>query len=258
MTELPVSAFLDQYRRRLGLSAEACWAAYFEMGGHGDPAALAAFLDGRRALPRPEVDILAAAIFDLSPPGQGWESAPALRALIDGPVLGQGAATTLEAVAAHLVGRPVRDRATPPVPEAEPSARALRAPQPPFQLNESELAIRSAATTTIRTVTAPPDGLLPLADPASGSRLRVSPATNPAWELHTTGEELLVLISGEVRIEFDRVDPVITTLRRPYEACVVPRGRWHRHQATQADTTVLFLTPAEEGGAAHTEPPTGA
>ena len=62
MTDLPLYAVLDQYRRLAGFTVEDCWSAYFALGGRAAPEALQAFLAGQAALPAAETDIIAVAI----------------------------------------------------------------------------------------------------------------------------------------------------------------------------------------------------
>jgi mannose-6-phosphate isomerase-like protein (cupin superfamily) len=66
--------------------------------------------------------------------------------------------------------------------------------------------------------------------------------TWPHWEMHPEGEELVVLMSGEVTFVLDR-DGVVTEHRldRPGQLVLVPRGAWH-HARAEAPAQLLFVT----------------
>ncbi len=65
------------------------------------------------------------------------------------------------------------------------------------------------------------------------------------WELHTAGDEIVCLLSGEVTIVLDRngVEEV-TRLRDPGAFVIVPKGTWHTARTT-VPTKMLFVTPGE-------------
>ena len=50
----------------------------------------------------------------------------------------------------------------------------------------------------------------------------------PHWEMHPHGEEVLVLLSGKLTMVFDEGGTEREVVLRAGEACVVPRGTWHR------------------------------
>jgi hypothetical protein len=241
MTDISARTILEQQRRRFALSLEDCWAAYFALGGHRDLAAISAFLDGDLVLPQTEVDILAAAVADLAPGAQPalWSTAT--------PPDGLAVATDSSApkssdgiiqLIAEQLGKEISDD----------NAR-LGAPREPVKLTDVEMLIRSGLTTSVRAAlpTSAGSDLTDLLGPMSpgGSLLRVESAPTLDWEIHASGDELLILLVGEARIEIDRSISTTATLRDPYEAYVIPRGRWHRHLAANADTKVIFLTPTE-------------
>lgn len=64
----------------------------------------------------------------------------------------------------------------------------------------------------------------------------------PIWEMHPEGDELLILISGSLSIEFD--DQAITQemLLLPQTAFVVPAGSWHRIEVNEP-SMLLAVTP---------------
>jgi len=59
-------------------------------------------------------------------------------------------------------------------------------------------------------------------EPSPGSLLRVDDATSADWEIHSTGDELLLLLSGEAHVAVDRSNSSIARLEHPYQACVIP------------------------------------
>jgi mannose-6-phosphate isomerase-like protein (cupin superfamily) len=235
MTDLTAAALLERQRRRFGLSIEDCWAAYFALGGHSEVESLRAFLHGDRALPQTEIDILAGAIGDLAPASQSalWlETIPASEGA--GPATGSTISSASDGIIQLIAEQRHKD------PDAD------GAPREPVRLIDVELLIRAGPTTTVRTaLPASADTDLPRPLPPGGSLLRVDNATTPDWEIHASGDELLVLLAGEARIEIDRSISTTATLRVPYEAYVIPRGRWHRHLAASPDTKLIFLTPTE-------------
>jgi mannose-6-phosphate isomerase-like protein (cupin superfamily) len=70
----------------------------------------------------------------------------------------------------------------------------------------------------------------------------VHEGTWPHWEMHPEGEELVVLMSGEITFVLDR-DGEITEHRldRPGQLVLVPRGAWH-HARAEAPAHLLFVT----------------
>lgn len=65
------------------------------------------------------------------------------------------------------------------------------------------------------------------------------------WERHPAGDEIVCLLSGDVRMVLDRdgVEDVID-LRDPGSYVVVPKGTWHTARTSVA-TKMLFITPGE-------------
>jgi mannose-6-phosphate isomerase-like protein (cupin superfamily) len=73
-----------------------------------------------------------------------------------------------------------------------------------------------------------------------------APGERDEWEMHPHQDELLSLIDGAIDV-FLRTDPARAageqTIRfRQGEACIVPKGMWHR-QVVVAPCTMLFVTP---------------
>jgi mannose-6-phosphate isomerase-like protein (cupin superfamily) len=72
------------------------------------------------------------------------------------------------------------------------------------------------------------------------------PGERDEWELHPDQDELLYLVSGATDVLL-RDDPDDDASERVIvltggQACVVPRGAWHR-QVVHAPSLLLFLSP---------------
>ena len=66
--------------------------------------------------------------------------------------------------------------------------------------------------------------------------------TWPHWEMHPGGEELVVLLSGEVTFVLDRDGHTSEhTLDRPGQLVLVPRGTWH-YARSASSAHLLFVT----------------
>jgi mannose-6-phosphate isomerase-like protein (cupin superfamily) len=67
----------------------------------------------------------------------------------------------------------------------------------------------------------------------------------PAWERHPAGDEIVCLLSGDVKMVLDRdgAEEVIH-LRDTGSYVVVPKGTWHTARTSVA-TRMLFVTPGE-------------
>jgi mannose-6-phosphate isomerase-like protein (cupin superfamily) len=65
------------------------------------------------------------------------------------------------------------------------------------------------------------------------------------WEVHPAGDEVVCLLSGDVKMVLDRggVEEVIH-LQDPGSYVVVPKGIWHTARTT-VPTRMLFVTPGE-------------
>ena len=64
-------------------------------------------------------------------------------------------------------------------------------------------------------------------------------------ELHPDGDELLYVITGSVRITCEASPGQFTDLL-PGEACIVPKGEWHK-VALLEPTRLLHMTPGPGG-----------
>lgn len=65
---------------------------------------------------------------------------------------------------------------------------------------------------------------------ARGTLVGVYPmaADWPHWEMHPSGDEVLVLLDGEVTFVFDDADGERLVPMRAGSTVIVPRGAWHR------------------------------
>ena len=63
------------------------------------------------------------------------------------------------------------------------------------------------------------------------------------WEMHPGGDELLYLLTGALDVVFDEPDGEQGFGLRGGQACLVPRGVWHRLVVRQP-SDLLFITPA--------------
>jgi mannose-6-phosphate isomerase-like protein (cupin superfamily) len=61
-------------------------------------------------------------------------------------------------------------------------------------------------------------------------------------EMHPDGDELLILVEGEIDVVLDEEDEQIVVPLTPGEAFVVPRGMWHR-VIVKSPCRLLHFTP---------------
>jgi mannose-6-phosphate isomerase-like protein (cupin superfamily) len=71
-------------------------------------------------------------------------------------------------------------------------------------------------------------------------------------EVHPDGDEFLYVVSGAMELVLDDGDEhaigaETVTVLRPGDACVVPRGVWHRLTAVEP-TYLVHVTPGPNGG----------
>ena len=62
------------------------------------------------------------------------------------------------------------------------------------------------------------------------------------WERHPAGEEILTLLSGEMKLVLDLEGGEQRTVLKAGETFIVPRGIWHRALVKEAGR-LKFLTP---------------
>jgi mannose-6-phosphate isomerase-like protein (cupin superfamily) len=63
----------------------------------------------------------------------------------------------------------------------------------------------------------------------------------PHWEMHPHGDEVLVLLSGQMTMIFDDGGNERSVVLEQGRACIVPRGTWHR-ATVQAPGVLLAIT----------------
>lgn len=81
-------------------------------------------------------------------------------------------------------------------------------------------------------------------DGAEGRLVAVTPheANWTGWERHPAGEELVVVLTGRVRIIHDLPDGPRPVVVRALEAIVNPRGTWHTADVLDPGVA-LYVTP---------------
>lgn len=67
----------------------------------------------------------------------------------------------------------------------------------------------------------------------------------PSWEVHPHGDEIVLLISGEVEFLLEEeAGETCVTLKEQGEYMIVPKGVWHTAK-TQTRSKLLFITPGQ-------------
>jgi mannose-6-phosphate isomerase-like protein (cupin superfamily) len=64
----------------------------------------------------------------------------------------------------------------------------------------------------------------------------------PVWEMHPEGDELLILVSGGLAVEYRVGGAERRTALEPGAALSVPAGHWHR-LAVEAPSVMIAITP---------------
>jgi mannose-6-phosphate isomerase-like protein (cupin superfamily) len=64
-------------------------------------------------------------------------------------------------------------------------------------------------------------------------------------EMHPDGDEILYLASGRMRLTGDS-DPHVTIELGPGDACIVPKGEWHRLSVVEP-ALLVHITPGPRG-----------
>ncbi|GLQ99253.1 cupin domain-containing protein [Dyella mobilis] len=62
----------------------------------------------------------------------------------------------------------------------------------------------------------------------------------PTWEMHPHGDELLILLSGSLSVEFRDSGRVEASLLQPQAAFIVPSGDWHRLIVHESSTLIAI------------------
>jgi catechol 2,3-dioxygenase-like lactoylglutathione lyase family enzyme len=101
---------------------------------------------------------------------------------------------------------------------------------------------RSGTARPLQAIAGPP----PTIDGLTVGAAAMSDEAPHRGEMHPDGDEILILVSGgvDVVLEEDGKEERITL--EPGQACVVPRGVWHR-VALREPSRVLYLTPGPGG-----------
>ena len=68
---------------------------------------------------------------------------------------------------------------------------------------------------------------------------------HPQWERHPTGDELLHVIEGRLRLRILDGDTTTEAVLGPGELAVVPKGLWHSPQPI-GEVTLVYVTPVED------------
>jgi mannose-6-phosphate isomerase-like protein (cupin superfamily) len=77
----------------------------------------------------------------------------------------------------------------------------------------------------------------------AGRLVTVSPmnADWPHWEMHPAGDEIVYALSGSYAFVLDEAAGERIVALAPREACIVPRGTWHR-AIVREPGEMLFVT----------------
>ena len=67
------------------------------------------------------------------------------------------------------------------------------------------------------------------------------------WENHPAGDEILILVSGEMTILLEESDGVRESRLGPGSTCVVPRGVWHTANVPMP-SYLIAITPGQGTG----------
>lgn len=78
----------------------------------------------------------------------------------------------------------------------------------------------------------------------------------PPWEKHTQGEELLFGLAGESELTVLEGSTRTARTIRPGTLVVVPRGCWHRNDASEG-VVFLYMTPEQGNEHSWDEPVAG-
>jgi len=64
-------------------------------------------------------------------------------------------------------------------------------------------------------------------------------------EIHPDGDEILYVVSGQLRVVTES-DPDEEMILNPGQACIVPRGEWHK-VSVHEKTRLIHITPGPNG-----------
>lgn len=67
----------------------------------------------------------------------------------------------------------------------------------------------------------------------------------PTWEIHPAGDEIVILVSGDVELVLAGADgDVVTHMDQPGTFVIVPQNTWHTARIRR-HTVMMFITPGE-------------
>lgn len=64
----------------------------------------------------------------------------------------------------------------------------------------------------------------------------------PHWEMHPAGDEVLLLLSGEVRVILEQRGRTRRVTMKAGQSLIVPKGAWHR-AVVKKPGNMVFITP---------------
>jgi mannose-6-phosphate isomerase-like protein (cupin superfamily) len=64
----------------------------------------------------------------------------------------------------------------------------------------------------------------------------------PHWEMHPAGDEVLILLSGELQIVLELAGRTRRAALRAGQTLIVPKGAWHR-AIVKKPGNMVFITP---------------
>ena len=108
----------------------------------------------------------------------------------------------------------------------------------------SSNAVREMARVDLATATEEPPspiGQFPFHDCVCGIGAFIG---RPPWEQHTSGDELLHILSGEAQLTILEGEDEVTRELRAGDLVVVPQGCWHSNNAPNG-VTMLYVTPSD-------------
>jgi hypothetical protein len=79
-------------------------------------------------------------------------------------------------------------------------------------------------------------------------------AGRPPWELHTAGDELLLVLAGSSELTVIEGGELVVRSLSKGQLAVVPEGHWHRGNAPTG-VTLLWMTPIDGNEHSWSDPP---
>ena len=118
------------------------------------------------------------------------------------------------------------------------TARPLRSVSAPIDLSKFCIALGRSGTADVLAAQGPPLAI-------DGLEVGIAKMAQPpphGGERHPDGDELLVVLAGEVEVVLEESSGNRSTRVREREAFVVPKGTWHR-VIPQGYVELLYITP---------------